>query len=251
MPATSPSADAPLRALVVDDEAPTLAELTYLLRQDPRVGQLHTASSGTEALRALEEHPVDVVFCDISMPGLDGLDLAKVLARFADRPQVVFVTAYEEHAVDAFELQATDYVMKPIRAERLRKAVRRACAVRDGRAEPAGPDEEDEVIPVELGGVTRFVRRSRVRWVEAHGDYARLHTDDGERHLIRTTLSVLAERWSAAGFVRVHRSALVRLARVDEMIRSVDGHTVLRLGADELTVSRRHYREVRDRLASR
>ena len=119
MPATPPSADAPLRALVVDDEAPTLAELTFLLERDPRIGELHTASSGTEALRALEEHPVDVVFCDISMPGLDGLDLAKVLARFADRPQVVFVTAYEEHAVDAFELQATDYVMKPIRAERL------------------------------------------------------------------------------------------------------------------------------------
>src|SRR5690348_17116851 len=125
MSETAPSADAPLRALVVDDEAPTLAELTFLLRQDHRVGELHSASSGTAALRALEEHPVDVVFCDISMPGLDGLDLARVLARFADRPQVVFVTAYEEHAVDAFELQATDYVMKPIRAERLRSEERR------------------------------------------------------------------------------------------------------------------------------
>jgi DNA-binding LytR/AlgR family response regulator len=244
-------ADTPLRALVADDEEPALAELVYLLDRDPRIGEIRTASNGAEALKILQATDLDVVFCDIKMPGLDGIDLASVLSRFKIRPKIVFVTAYDEHAVAAFELDATDYVMKPVRAERLRKAVRRACAVRDGRAEPAGPDEEDEVIPVELGGVTRFVRRSQVRYVEAHGDYARLHTDDGEQHLIRTTLSVLAERWSEAGFVRVHRSALVRLARVDEMIRSVDGHTVLRLGADELSVSRRHYREVRDRLASR
>ncbi|MEO7235878.1 MAG: response regulator, partial [Lapillicoccus sp.] len=146
MPPTSPLEDAPLRALVVDDEAPTLAELTYLLGQDPRIGTLHTASSGTEALRALEEHSVDVVFCDISMPGLDGLDLAKVLARFADRPQVVFVTAYEEHAVDAFELQATDYVMKPIRTERLGEAVRRVVAAHGEPPRASAPNDEDETI---------------------------------------------------------------------------------------------------------
>src|SRR6476646_7538697 len=161
MPATPPSADAPLRALVVDDEAPTLAELTFLLERDPRIGALHTASSGTEALRALEEHPVEVVFGDISMPGLDRLDLAKVLARFADRPQDVFVTAYEEHAVDAFELQATDYVMKPIRAERLSEAVRRVVAERSA-VSPSTTPTEDETIPVELGGVTRFIQRSQI-----------------------------------------------------------------------------------------
>jgi DNA-binding LytR/AlgR family response regulator len=237
--------------LVLDDEPHARDEISFLLDGDPRIGSVRSAASGASALKLLSNEPFDVLFCDIKMPGLNGLELARVVTQFSSPPSIVFITAYEDHAVEAFGLQAVDYVMKPIRAERLRKAVRRACAVRDGRAEPAGPDEEDEVIPVELGGVTRFVRRSQVRWVEAHGDYARLHTDDGEQHLIRTTLSVLAERWSAAGFVRVHRSALVRLARVDEMIRSVDGHTVLRLGADELTVSRRHYREVRDRLASR
>ncbi|HEY0530956.1 MAG TPA: LytTR family DNA-binding domain-containing protein, partial [Actinoplanes sp.] len=105
--------------------------------------------------------------------------------------------------------------------------------------------------PVELGGVTKFVHRSEVRYVEAYGDYVRLYTDDGEQHLIRVTLNVLEDRWSAAGFVRTHRSLLVRLDRIDEMIRSPDGHTTLRVGDDELAVSRRHYREVRDRLASR
>ncbi|MEP6650302.1 MAG: LytTR family DNA-binding domain-containing protein [Lapillicoccus sp.] len=245
MPATSPSADASLRALVVDDEAPTLAELTYLLQRDSRIGELHTASSGTEALRALEEHPVDVVFCDISMPGLDGLDLAKVLARFADRPQVVFVTAYEEHAVDAFELQATDYVMKPIRAERLGEAVRRVVAKRSEATQTPGP-AEDETIPVELGGVTRFIQRSQILYASAHGDYARMHTATGS-HLVRVSLNALEERWGDKGFVRIHRSTLVSLAHVTE-VSSDAGRAVVRVGAVELQVSRRHTRDLRDRL---
>lgn len=232
---------AALRALVVDDEAPALAELTWLLRQDARIGQIRTATSAAEALRALESGGVDVVFSDIMMPGLDGLDLARVLARFTQRPQVVFVTAYDAHAVDAFELQATDYVMKPVRPQRLAEAVRRVLEVAD---EPTTAD--DETIPVELGGVTRFVQRSQVRYVEAQGDYARLHTDTGN-HLVRVPLSTLEERWGGAGFVRIHRSTLVALHHVDE-VRVDGGRCTVRLGADELQVSRRHTRGLRDRL---
>jgi DNA-binding LytR/AlgR family response regulator len=235
----------PLRVLVVDDEPPALSELAYLLRQDARVGQVLTAASATEALRALETQPVDVIFSDIKMPGLDGLDLARVLARFSQRPQVVFVTAYDEHAVDAFEVQAADYVMKPVRPQRLAEAVRR---VLEGVAEPA-PVEDDETIPVELGGVTRFVQRSAVRFVEAQGDYARLHTDDGS-HLVRIPLSALEERWADAGFVRIHRSTLVSMRHIDE-VRLDGGRCTVHLGATELQVSRRHTRELRDRLLRR
>jgi len=247
MPSTPPPPLARLRALVVDDEAPALAELTYLLGQDPRIGTLHSATSGTEALRALETHTVDVVFCDISMPGLDGLDLAKVLALFAERPQVVFVTAYEEHAVDAFELEATDYVMKPIRAERLGEAVRRVVAQ---YAEPttAQPPKvvDDETIPVELGGVTRFIQRSQIRFAKAHGDYARLHTADGS-HLVRISLNALEDRWEASDFVRIHRSTLVSMAHVTAV--SMDGgRCLVRVGDIELQVSRRHTRTLRERL---
>lgn len=234
-----------LRALVVDDELPALSELTYLLDRDPRVAEVTTASSATEALKALETRTVDVVFSDIKMPGLDGLDLARVLARFARRPQVVFVTAYDEHAVDAFEVRAVDYVMKPVRAERLAEAVRRV--VDAGTPEPAGAAAADETIPVELGGVTRFVQRSQVRYVEAQGDYARLHTEDGS-HLIRVPLSTLEERWGEAGFVRIHRSTLVSLAHVDE-VRTDGGRCTVRLGGTELQVSRRHTRDLRARLA--
>jgi DNA-binding LytR/AlgR family response regulator len=238
-----------LRALVVDDEAPALSELTYLLRQDQRIGDIRTASNGADALRALDSTPVDVVFCDIKMPGLDGMALARVLARFAERPQVVFVTAYDEHAVDAFEVRATDYVMKPVRAARLSEAVRRvvtalAAATGAGQSGPAVPDE---TIPVGLGGVTTFIKRSQVRYAQAHGDYARLHTATSS-HLVRTSLTTLEERWAEAGFVRIHRSTLVSLPQVDAVITGRGGCKV-RLGDVELQVSRRHLRDLRDRLS--
>jgi len=238
-----------LRALVVDDEAPALSELTYLLRQDDRIGDIRTASNGADALRVLESAPVDVVFCDIKMPGLDGMALARVLARFADRPQVVFVTAYDEHAVDAFEVRATDYVMKPVRAARLSEAVRRvvtALAAATG-TDSSGPVVADETIPVGLGGVTTFIKRSQVRYAQAQGDYARLHTATGS-HLVRTSLTALEERWAEAGFVRIHRSTLVSLPQVDAVIAG-HGGCKIRLGDVELQVSRRHLRDLRDRLS--
>lgn len=242
--AVATPAGQPLRVLVVDDEAPALEELTWLLSRDPRVGSIRKATSGAEALRALDAEPVDVIFSDIRMPGLDGLDLARVLARFTQRPQVVFVTAYDRHALDAFDLQAADYVMKPVRAERLAEAVRRVVEAVGSSEPPARV--EDETIAVELGGVTRFVQRSQVRYVEAHGDYARLHTASSS-HLVRVPLTALEERWAEAGFVRIHRSTLVALPHVDE-IRVDGGRCAVRLGDRILQVSRRHTKELRDKL---
>lgn len=242
-----------LTALVVDDELPALSDLDYLLGRDERIGTVITATSGTEALQVLDSRDVDVVFSDISMPGLDGMALARVIARFTVRPQIVFVTAHDEHAVDAFALAATDYVMKPVRAERLGEAIRRVVAARDergsGAAEPTPQAVEDETIPVELGGVTRFITRSQVRYVEAHGDYARLHTDQAS-HLVRVPLSVLEERWGEFGFVRIHRSTLVALPHVSE-VRMDHGRCAVLVGAVELQVSRRHTKELRDTLLRR
>jgi DNA-binding LytR/AlgR family response regulator len=245
--ATTPGS---LRALVVDDEAPALSELAWLLGQDERVGRIRTAENGAAALRALETEPVDVVFCDISMPGLDGLDLARVLARFSNRPALVFVTAYDRHALDAFDLQATDYLLKPVRADRLAEAVRRVVEGGHPRApEPVAEPEPDETIAVELAGVTRFVQRSRVLYVEAQGDYARLHTQTSS-HLVRIPLTTLEERWASAGFVRIHRSTLVALHHVDEVLMD-SGRFCVRLGGRTLQVSRRHTRQLRDLLVRR
>ena len=248
--ATGGSAGAALRALVVDDEAPALEELSWLLRQDDRIAEVLTASSGADALRSLDGGDIDVVFSDISMPGLDGMELARVIARFVERPQVVFVTAHDQHAVDAFAVDATDYVMKPVRADRLAEAVRRVVAAADPGAgagsSGAAVEPEDETIPVELAGVTRFITRSQIRYAQAQGDYARLHTGAGS-HLVRIPLSTLEERWATAGFVRIHRSTLVSLAHVRE-VRMEHGRCSVILEDTELQVSRRHTRELRDRL---
>ncbi|HSK25572.1 MAG TPA: LytTR family DNA-binding domain-containing protein [Jiangellales bacterium] len=239
-----------LGVLAVDDEPPALSELAFLLGRDPRVGRVRTAGDGATALRILQEEHVDAVFLDIRMPGLTGLDLARVLARFRNPPPVVFVTAYDDHAVDAFDLHAVDYVMKPVRAERLAEAVRRVVdAMGSAAAEEEPADAPDETIPVELGGVTRFVNRSDVRFVEAQGDYARLHTSEGS-HLVRVPLATLEERWGPAGFVRIHRSHLISLAHIEEL-RIDGGRCSVRVGGEMLAVSRRHTRELRDLLVRR
>jgi two-component system response regulator LytT len=230
-----------LRVIVVDDEAPARSELAFLLGSDERVASVRCAGSAAEALEIAAADPVDAVFCDVKMPGMDGIALARILRNFARCPQIVFVTAYDEHAVDAFELRAVDYLMKPVRANRVAEAVRRLCPG------PESAAEVEESVPVELAGVTRFVRLAQVRFVEAEGDYARLHTP-GESHLIRMSLASLEQRWP--DFVRIHRSTLVSLAHVREL-RMDDGHCTVRLDDVELVVSRRHTRELRERLLHR
>ncbi|TQK50601.1 LytTR family two component transcriptional regulator [Streptomyces sp. SLBN-118] len=275
-----------LRVLAVDDEKPALEELLYLLRCDSRIRSAEGATDATEALRrisrALDAGPdgedgIDVVFLDIHMAGLSGLDVARLLAGFARPPLIVFVTAHEGFAVQAFDLKAVDYVLKPVRRERLAEAVRRVRDLVVSAREPRQPEPRDhavptpaahppvqntapaapqhipagsttgpEQIPVELGGVTRFVPIDDIAYVEAQGDYARLHTKDGS-HLVRIPLSTLEERWASRGFVRIHRSHLVALARIDEL-RLDAGTTTVRVGDAELAVSRRHARQLRDLL---
>ncbi|MCW2719855.1 MAG: hypothetical protein QOG20_3426 [Pseudonocardiales bacterium] len=271
-----------LVVLAVDDEEPALEELAYLLSEEPRVGVVLKASNATDALRVLnsrqgvreaqpagqaagrgmanpmtgmrvaERTDVEVVFLDIRMPGLDGLELARVFSSMAVPPSVVFVTAHDDRAVDAYEVGAEDYLLKPLRAERLSAAIDRILVRRtSGVVEPVREENgEDEVIPVELAGTTKLVPRSAVRYVEAQGDYARLHTQEGS-HLVRIPLSVLEDRWRDAGFVRIHRSFLVSLPLVTELRLSGSGY-VVRVGngpdCAELPVSRRHTRELKDRL---
>lgn len=235
-----------MKILAVDDEPPALDELAYLLRADPRVNKVYTAGDATEALRALRDTDVDAVFLDIRMPGLDGMELARVLRRFARPPAIVFITAYDNAAADAYDLGALDYVRKPVQASRLAESLRRVAAALSINPSDSRPDDEDQAIPIELAGTTRMLPRSSVRWVEAQGDYARLHTADGS-HLVRVPLATLADRWSESGFVRIHRSYLVQLRLIDELRLVNSGYVVL-LGDTELPVSRRHTRDLKDRL---
>jgi DNA-binding LytR/AlgR family response regulator len=257
-----------LVVLAVDDEVPGLNELAYHLDAHPAVRKVYKAGDAAEALRLVSgsdpelaarkdaaQPAVDAVFIDITMPGLSGIDLARVLAELTPPPALVFVTGAGTEAVTAYDLGALDYVLKPLKGDRLAKAVERVCA--DRAAAPAGGaapassaagEAGDEVIPVELAGSTKLISRSAVRWVEAQGDYARLHTSEGS-HLVRIPLAQLEERWAGAGFVRIHRSYLVALAVVTELRMGSSGYTVL-VGDDdtELPVSRRHTRALKDRL---
>ena len=231
-----------LHVLVADDEAPARNELGFLLREDERIASVIEVASGVEALQAIEDNPIDAVFLDIAMPGFSGLELARVLSRFEQPPAIVFVTAHYEHAVEAFEINVVDYLLKPVRSERARESVRRILAQDDAVAVV----DTDETIAVELGGVTRFIQRSDVLYVEAQGDYVRIHTVDGG-HLLRIPLTTLAEQWRDAGFIRIHRRFLVGTHNISEVRQDGSRCTVV-VGGVELDVSRRHTRDLKDLL---
>ncbi|MFS0895227.1 LytR/AlgR family response regulator transcription factor [Microbacterium sp. 179-I 3D3 NHS] len=231
--------------LVADDEKPAMDELVHLLRTDDRIDDILTAATGADALRLLSERTARIAFLDIHMPGLSGTELARALSGLARPPAVVFVTADEARAVEAFELRAADYLLKPVRVERLRQAVDRVLELDD----PVTTGE-DEVLAVTVGSTVRFVRRSDVRWVRAQGDYSRLHTGDGAGHLVRIPISELEERWADAGFLRIHRSSLVQVAAVTEA-RLSGAEPSVSIGEISLPVSRRLVSTVREALVRR
>jgi DNA-binding LytR/AlgR family response regulator len=243
-PPASPARTA--SALVIDDEAPARDELSYLLRTTFSIAPVDAAQNSADAFRLLQERSYDVVFLDVRMPALNGIELGNILSRFATPPAIIFVTAFEEYAVRAFELGACDYLLKPVSAERLSTALGRA--LKRSAEHPDSPDDDPfATIPVETAGRTRFIPRDQVRWVEAEGDYVRLHTTEGGAHLLRMPISHLEERWSAYGFIRIHRGFLVQFKHITEFSVTNGVHAVTVAGRS-LPVSRRHVRDVRDRI---
>jgi DNA-binding LytR/AlgR family response regulator len=218
-------------------------------------------NNGSEAMRQLAKRQFDALFLDVRMPGLGGLELAGVLGRFAHPPAIVFVSAYEDGAVRAFEVHAVDFLMKPVSGERIDDAITRVAEV-TGRAAPRSapaadppPDAPDapgheEVVAVERadGHGTRIVSRASILYVQARGDYVRIVSDEG-RYLQRGTLAELDRRWSAHGFHRVHRAYLVNLLRAVEMRPDLGGTAVLVLSdGSEVPVARRQVGELLHRL---
>jgi DNA-binding LytR/AlgR family response regulator len=237
-----------LRVLAVDDVEPALDELRRLLDSSPEVAEVAVAADPLTALRLIQAGPLDVVFLDISMPAMDGMELAALLARMTDPPVVVFVTAYEEHAASAYRIGAVDYLLKPVSPERLAAALARVRRFTTTDPAPApAPVDALAAVPVELGGRTRYVRRDDVRFVEAQGDYVRLHTPSGA-HLVRIPLSRLEEHWRPAGFSRVHRSYLLAVPAVRELRSDLSGGLLAHTDVGDVPVSRRHARELREHL---
>ncbi|HEX5622626.1 MAG TPA: LytTR family DNA-binding domain-containing protein [Solirubrobacteraceae bacterium] len=235
-----------LKLLAVDDELPALEDLVRMLEASPSVEHVESAASAEEALVALGDgDDIDAVFLDVRMPGLDGLELARVLRRFERPPAVVFVSAFDDAAVSAFELAALDYLVKPVSRRRLDEAIERV-ARQAGRSDPA--DEETVAVDALRGGGTRLLARSSILYLQAHGDYVRVAADDG-RYLLRARLSDLEDRWAAVGFVRVHRGFVVNLRRAVEVRPRLNGTAVLVMtdGA-EVPIARRQVGELRRKL---
>ncbi len=225
-----------LKAIIVDDEAPARSELRFLLDEHGQIEVVAEAASVREAIEKLKEFPCDVIFLDINMPEASGLQFADALQHLKYPPSVVFVTAYSEHALDAFSVNAVDYLVKPVESERLAQAVAR---VREQVALHAQA-QHSERLPVEKGGKKILISIDKIRFVMARDDYAYLQTDT-DRYFSTVSLAQLEKRLDGHGFFRVHRGFLVNLSTVEE-IESIPGGTlVLTLnGVDEkIPVSRR------------
>jgi two-component system, LytTR family, response regulator len=233
----------PIRALIVDDEAPARSELRYLLEQRRDVQVVGEAAGAAEALALAKAVHYDVVFLDIQMPGLTGLEAAPLVREQPRAPAVVFVTAHPEYAVEAFAVEAFDYLLKPVDPDRLARVIERL------RERPAAGEPVNKV-PVVAGGRTELLDYDAIHFVQADGDYCRVHTYD-RSYLCTASLGELEEKLPANRFARIHRSYLVNLARVSAVKRA--GPDRFRLALDdaaktELDVARRQSRQLRERL---
>lgn len=224
-----------LKALVVDDEAPARSELRYLLGEVGGVEVVGEAGNAREALQLIKAIPYDVIFLDIQMPGLSGIQLAEALAAHPRPPAIIFVTAHSEHAVKAFEVRATDYLVKPVELDRLEAAIARLVPVSE---QP--PARVDRVL-VEKAGKKLLIPVEDILYIMAKDDYSYLHTTSG-RYLSTMSLASLEAKLEPAGFFRVHRRYLVNLSCVKEVVPMYGGTMLLTLvdeAGTQIPVSRR------------
>jgi two-component system LytT family response regulator len=233
-----------MRILIVDDERPARDKLRRLLAGDPGIEAVGEAGDGIEALARIADFRPDAVFLDIEMPELSGLELAASLPEPA--PLLVFVTAWDQYAIRAFDADAIDYLLKPYDASRLRRALQRLRARLDARApEPKLPQlgqlrEQMRHLLVSERGGTRVVRIDEIRWLETADNYVVLHTAGGSP-LLRQTLAGLLERLGP-GFMRCHRRAAVRLSCIERVLPLDKGDCELLLQGGERVPCSRQYR---------
>ncbi len=250
------SADS-LTILAVDDERTQLEDLARLLRSFPGVEEVECAYDGHDALVKASSQRYDAIFMDVRMPDIDGLELGRVLTRFASPPALVYVSAYDGAAVDAFELRALDYLRKPVSRRRVQEALERVTAAVDaapaanGHSVAGGSGAQDsEMIAVASarGGATRLISRHQVLYVQSNGDFVRIVTDDG-RYLLRATLAEIERRWESHGFARVHRQYVANLRRAVELRPLLGGTAELAFGdGQSIPIARRQVNELGRRL---
>ena len=236
---------APIRVLVVDDELLARSNVKVLLRRDPEIGAVAECSSGLEAIEALRQSKHDLVFLDVQMPECGGFDVLEVLGTELP-PAIIFVTAYEEYALRAFEAGALDYLLKPFDDARFERALKRA---KDKIAHytPREPQLAQRLVIKDRGQVL-FLNVADIDWVEAAGYYACVHVGS-DTHIIRRTLLELERDLGEERFVRIHRSTIVNLERIRglELQDGGEYEVVLKTRA-RLRLSRRFRKALQDRL---
>jgi two-component system LytT family response regulator len=242
-----------LSVVIVDDEAPARALLREYLAADGDVRVLAECDNGFDAVRVLSAQSPDLVLLDVQMPKLDGFEVLELLAR---PPAVIFVTAYDEHALRAFEVHAVDYVLKPVGRDRLKRALARARErLRDGAAPPSArglaraarpPGEPLQRVIVRDGAEVHVLPVARIDWIEAQDDYVALHVR-GRVHLKNEALAELEKALDPARFVRIHRSYLINLERLTRVeLAAKDTRVAVLAGGESLPVSRAGYLRLKE-----
>jgi two-component system, LytTR family, response regulator len=246
-----------IKTLVVDDEPIARARMVSLLRDEADIEVVGECENGLAAKSAIESTSPDLLFLDVQMPEMNGIELARTI-QSSGAPAVVFVTAYDEYAVRAFEVHALDYLLKPFSAERFRSALghaREHVAQRranHGRGPTATRGEaaanQRTRLMIKSGGRIHFVRMAEIEWCEASGNYVRVHVGS-QCHLVRDTMSHLESELDPHLFMRIHRSTIVNVDRVQEMHSSFSGEYVVVLrGGTRLTLSRGYRDAIQARL---
>jgi two-component system LytT family response regulator len=249
-----------LRTVIVDDEPLARERLASLLSAEPDIDVIAQCRDGEEAVTAIDQHSPDLVFLDVQMPGLNGFDVIDAVG--GDKmPLVIFVTAYDQHALRAFQVRALDYLLKPFDRERFTEALQRARAhiqrdetgdlgrrllalVKDLRRDQPKTDR----LVVKSGGRLFFLRTDEIDWVEAAGNYVRLHVG-ATSHLLRETMNAIEGRLDPEKFFRIHRSRIVNMERIQEMQPWLNGeYAVLLRTGTRLTLSRGYREKLQERL---
>lgn len=264
--------DRTLQVLIVDDELLARQRLEDLLGDQDEVEIVGTCEGGQQAIDAIEAHDPDLVFLDVQMPGYSGLDVVQEIGA-EQMPVVIFVTAYDEYALRAFDVAALDYLLKPFDDERFERALARAreaiklrevdrlrgrlATLLDGTPEAASEEDASDAdaasrylerIAVESRGQVRIVPVDKIDYITASGPYAELHVGE-DVHLIRERMQTLEDRLDPACFMRVHRSAIVQLDRIDVLLYNAGGDYAVRLkDGERLSVSRGRRVELEERL---
>lgn len=251
-----------MRVLIVDDEPLARDGLRLLLSQEQDLTICGECKNGLEAVQAIGALQPDLVFLDINMPGLTGLEVVTEVGT-NNMPLVIFLTAYDQHAVEAFTLNALDYLLKPVAEERFRDSVRRARGKLQQQQLQSQQDQlgkmlahlSQQMTPVKAERLmirsashVYFVKPADITWVEADGDYVSIHTS-GKKHLVRETMKQMEERLATQGFQRIHRSSLVNLNAIRELIADDNGdYRVILHDSTTLKLSRSYRDELCEKL---